>query len=396
MLFSPKTALTLNAFAVLGFTAAFPLVAHAQDVITFDSFVNPPPQNGLSPLANANGNSSTYDGVTFSSNAYVVGSQFAPNGVTLASPHSGDYAFTSGATQNTTLLTTKTLDGLYLGQVGAANTAASVTVNALGAYNAATGSYAVLGSTTDALTSTTLSFFDTSSLTAFASLLTFNGYSLVSQGAAGTTTNFDFAGDDFTFGPPTQSIVTGKFDFDTDSVGTGPNPGNVHTQFSDSSHGITATFSSPNDSPASGNFGIFTGAGPTTPGFSGNALVELDGRNTPLFVAFDQTLNQGSVAFNDNGSNGQGVFSVQELLNGVAVGGPVTSSTFGTVSFGGTAFNSLIFSDTNTQFAIDNLDVSGSAPVPEASTTVSFGLLLALGMSGIVVAARKKKAAAAA
>lgn len=33
-----------------------------------------------------------------------------------------------------------------------------------------------------------------------------------------------------------------------------------------------------------------------------------------------------------------------------------------------------------------------AAPVPEASTTVSFGLLLALGLGGLVIAARKKKA----
>ena len=34
-----------------------------------------------------------------------------------------------------------------------------------------------------------------------------------------------------------------------------------------------------------------------------------------------------------------------------------------------------------------------AAAVPEASTTISFGLLLALGLSGLTVAARKKKAA---
>lgn len=39
---------------------------------------------------------------------------------------------------------------------------------------------------------------------------------------------------------------------------------------------------------------------------------------------------------------------------------------------------------------------SGSAPVPEASTTVSFGLLLALGLGGVVIAARKRKAGSAA
>ena len=37
-----------------------------------------------------------------------------------------------------------------------------------------------------------------------------------------------------------------------------------------------------------------------------------------------------------------------------------------------------------------------AAPVPEASTTVSFGLLLALGMGGLVLAARRKAASKAA
>ncbi len=43
-----------------------------------------------------------------------------------------------------------------------------------------------------------------------------------------------------------------------------------------------------------------------------------------------------------------------------------------------------------TQFTVS----PATAPVPEASTTVSFGLLLALGFGGVAVAARKKKAAA--
>ncbi len=33
-----------------------------------------------------------------------------------------------------------------------------------------------------------------------------------------------------------------------------------------------------------------------------------------------------------------------------------------------------------------------AAPVPEASTTISFGLMLALGLGGAFLAARKKKA----
>jgi hypothetical protein len=42
------------------------------------------------------------------------------------------------------------------------------------------------------------------------------------------------------------------------------------------------------------------------------------------------------------------------------------------------------------------LDIFTAAPaVPEASTTVSFGLLLALGMGGVVVAAKRKRAQSA-
>ena len=42
-----------------------------------------------------------------------------------------------------------------------------------------------------------------------------------------------------------------------------------------------------------------------------------------------------------------------------------------------------------------NFDLVPGSPVPEASTTASFGLLLALGLGGIVVAAKRKKAGAA-
>lgn len=39
-------------------------------------------------------------------------------------------------------------------------------------------------------------------------------------------------------------------------------------------------------------------------------------------------------------------------------------------------------------------DLTFNAPVPEASTTVSFGLLLALGLGGVVIAAKRKKISA--
>jgi len=38
--------------------------------------------------------------------------------------------------------------------------------------------------------------------------------------------------------------------------------------------------------------------------------------------------------------------------------------------------------------------IATAAPIPEASTTVSFGLLLALGLGGLVIAAKRKKASA--
>lgn len=396
MFFLPKTALVLSAFAAISLTAAGPKAAHAQDVISFDNFSNEPGVTGASQLSTANGGSSTYDGVTFSGNAYVVGGQASSNlGGFYVIPHSGGYAYAAANTQTTTLLTTKTLNGLYLGQINDSNAASSVTVNALGAYDPATRTYAVLGSTAaDPLSSTTLSFFDTSSLASFAALPTFSGYSLVSQGASN---NYDYAADDFTFGPVTPTpgppTFTGKFDFDTDSVGTSANPNAIHTTFTDTSGGIAATFSSVNDTPY-GGFRVFNTAGFTGfPDVSGNILLESGPENIPLSVSFDHILQNGTVAFNSNAANGiPGVFTVQELLNGVAVGTPVTSSTFGTVSFGGTSFNGLLLSDTDSQFAIDNLDVMGMSPVPEASTTVSFGLLLALG--SMVIAKRKKASAA--
>ena len=52
----------------------------------------------------------------------------------------------------------------------------------------------------------------------------------------------------------------------------------------------------------------------------------------------------------------------------------------------------IVLNDTGTgQVDFDNVSLTQSSPVPEASTTVSFGLLLALGMGRLVVAAKRKK-----
>ena len=69
-----------------------------------------------------------------------------------------------------------------------------------------------------------------------------------------------------------------------------------------------------------------------------------------------------------------------------------------TVSSATTGF--LSFAENNPTPAGDYLDnvslTQTSAPVPEASTTVSFGLLLALGLGGLAVAVKRKQIAASA
>ncbi len=67
----------------------------------------------------------------------------------------------------------------------------------------------------------------------------------------------------------------------------------------------------------------------------------------------------------------------------------VTSATTGFLSF---AENN----PTPTGDYLDNVSLTQtSAPVPEASTTISFGLLLALGLGGLAVAAKRRKSVTA-
>ncbi len=212
------------------------------------------------------------------------------------------------------------------------------------------------------------------------------GYSLVGSNPNNVNAN-DFAGDDFTFSiptvtPPPAPVVSGTFNFDSDALGK-------QTTFTDTSGSINATFSGPADTASSGGFVVQNfAAGFPSAGFSGYQLVSTQPNSVPLSVAFDHTLGGGSVNF--AGLTGSGTFTATETLNGVAVGTAVGSGNAGLLNFGGVSFNGLTFTDTATAFGIDNLDVS-SAPEPSQMAGMAF---TALGLDGLLLRARKKKAQA--
>ena len=66
---------------------------------------------------------------------------------------------------------------------------------------------------------------------------------------------------------------------------------------------------------------------------------------------------------------------------------------------GGSTTTAIVFADNSTSATTGTIQPAGLstqftfAPVPEASTTASFGLLLAFGLGGVMIAAKRKKAA---
>ena len=142
-----------------------------------------------------------------------------------------------------------------------------------------------------------------------------------------------------------------------------------HYLFIDGSGSLTLSF----DSPVAGV------------GFSTIDLFNPAGRNPISITAF-------------SGANGTGT----NLGAFTAVGNnfQVNNSYFmgAADSTGANTIGSLVLTDPNVhtgdQIGIDDVLIArAGAPVPEASTTVSLGLLLALGMGGIVMAAKRKKRA---
>lgn len=160
---------------------------------------------------------------------------------------------------------------------------------------------------------------------------------------------------------------------------------------------MSATFSSPADINGGGfqveamSFSTLTGNVLHDRGPSGQ-------ENIPLNMSFSQQLYSISLNFATNDAVSASPLTLTAFLNGQQVGvgsatGIFQESTYpeGVLSFASASpFDSVTLTSTPApDFAVNNIRVS-SAPVPEASTTVSLGLLLALGGLGLAVARRRR------
>jgi len=186
------------------------------------------------------------------------------------------------------------------------------------------------------------------------------------------------------------SAQTATFNFDADAAGTA-------TSFTDTNNGIAATF----DSTA--GQGAFMVQDSFFQNQSGNDLGAVVGANSvPLDVAFSKSLTSLSLNFGLNGPTNS-TFTVTAFSGGLSgtqvgsatAGGAIPGGIYlfpeGSVSLATTSpFDTVELTSTAVNIFVDNIAVS--APVPEASTTVSLGLLLALGAGGVALTARKRRA----
>lgn len=177
------------------------------------------------------------------------------------------------------------------------------------------------------------------------------------------------------------------FNFDADTTGTG-------TPFTDTSNGVSATFSSPGDP---GGFGITAGFFST---LSGNVLIDpgpagID--NLALNIIFSSSPNSIGLDFAVD-SPSPVPLTLTAFQNGATVGvvtaTDVPPSGFdfpeGHLDFSGTTFNSVTLTTTATDFAIDNVTVSNAAATPEPAT---FGFMSLAGVitSFSLMAARLRR-----
>ena len=121
---------------------------------------------------------------------------------------------------------------------------------------------------------------------------------------------------------------------------------------------------------------------------------------TPTQMTFDTysgiTVNFIPASFNGFALTETG--AAPSVITGVSIDPATTESAFTTsdITFNSTSvaanFQGLQFTP-NDKVVLDL--TFGPTPVPETSTTISFGLLLALGLGGMVVAAKRKKGVSA-
>lgn len=164
----------------------------------------------------------------------------------------------------------------------------------------------------------------------------------------------------------------------------------------------------------SGTFNPITQAASSTPG--GGTTFLRSATSTTGFFALPSTTFWAGISFSgatapELNNLGQGLLDPPTVGSSQDVAfqsaGPATTGgnpAGGFFNFGGSpnpAVNfgwsfrvgtNTVYSNTTNFFGQSFLNGGALAPVPEASTTVSLGLLLALGMGGLIVASKRKKA----
>jgi hypothetical protein len=166
------------------------------------------------------------------------------------------------------------------------------------------------------------------------------------------------------------------FNFDTDNPGTS-------TTFTDTSDGLSATFSSSADPGGfvleeTDFFDTLTGNVLGDPGPAGQDNLALD-------ISFSQDLSAITLDFATTDFNTPSPFTLTAYENSTPVGSNTLTGQFlpgflfpeGEISFGGAAFNNVVLSSTATDFAVDNIQAAPSA-APEPGTMALLGATLVI------------------
>ncbi len=128
--------------------------------------------------------------------------------------------------------------------------------------------------------------------------------------------------------------------------------------------------------------------------------IQLGSLDTATFDTFSNTFSTSSPLTSAVLTGNIGSGPAQNVNTETTIGGPITpqyvSSTFSASLFGpaqtGTALGTFSLLDGNDN-VVNSVTILAPAAVPEASTTVSLGLLLALGLGAVAVSRRRAASA---